>query len=193
MGRRRYRTTGARSTMRSDGCHAFGWLPSGRHTRGCVPATDAWVAAQSQTVAGVQQRGAKFARMLQIHRGRFVQKRQNVDNTRRLPMRINDPCGNRPLRRTTAGVTVLGCALFLASCDERPFSSPAPAGGVKAQTVSAGPFTFENFPLGAVPGTVCPGSSACTNGAAEPAIRADNTGTFYVSSELGLSAGTLAW
>src|SRR5436190_1844033 len=131
--------------------------------------------------------------MLRIHRGRFVQKRQNVDNTRRLPMRINDPCGNRRLRRTTAGVTVLGCALFLASCDERPFSSPAPAGGVKAQTVSAGPFTFENFPLGAVPGTVCPGSSACTNGAAEPAIRADNTGTFYVSSELGLSAGTLAW
>src|SRR5439155_432085 len=42
-------------------------------------------------------------------------------------------------------------------------------------------------------GTVCPGSSACTNGAAEPAIRADATGTFYVSSELGLAAGTLAW
>ena len=33
----------------------------------------------------------------------------------------------------------------------------------------------------------------CTNGAAEPQIRADATGTFYVSSELGLSAGTLAW
>src|SRR5436190_1185568 len=62
-----------------------------------------------------------------------------------------------------------------------------------AQSVSGGPFTFENFPLGATPGTVCPGSSACTNGAAEPAIRADNTGTFYVSSELGLTAGTLAW
>src|SRR5204862_561569 len=88
---------------------------------------------------------------------------------------------------------VLGCVLFLASRDERPLSSPAPAGGVKAQTVSAGPFTFENFQLGAAPGTVCPGSSACTNGAAEPAIRADNTGTFYVSSELGLSSGTLAW
>jgi len=38
-----------------------------------------------------------------------------------------------------------------------------------------------------------PGSSACTNGAAEPAIRADNTGTFYRLVELGLSSGTLAW
>src|SRR5436309_8416932 len=100
--------------------------------------------------------------------------------------------GTRRVRRA-AGVSVLGCVLFLASCDERPLSSPAPAGSVNAQTVSAGPFTFENFPLGATPGTVCPGSSACTNGAAEPAIRADATGTFYVSSELGLSAGTLAW
>ena len=100
--------------------------------------------------------------------------------------------GTRRIRQT-AGLTVLGCVLFLASCDERPLSSPAPAGGVHAQTVIAGPFTFENFALGATPGTVCPGSSACTNGAAEPAIRADATGTFYVSSELGLSAGTLAW
>src|SRR5713226_4585051 len=95
--------------------------------------------------------------------------------------------------RRGAGVTVLGCMLFLASCDERPLSSPAPAGGVDAQSVSGGPFTFQNFSLGATPGTVCPGSSGCTNGAAEPAIRADNTGTFYVSSELGLSSGTLAW
>ncbi|HYU37091.1 MAG TPA: hypothetical protein VEL29_04085, partial [Gemmatimonadales bacterium] len=95
--------------------------------------------------------------------------------------------------RRAACLTVVGCVLFLASCDERPLWSPKPAGGVHAQSVSGGPFTFENFPLGATPGTVCPGSSACTNGAAEPAIRADNTGTFYVSSELGLTAGTLAW
>src|SRR5438270_6265413 len=91
--------------------------------------------------------------------------------------------------------TVLGCILLLTSCDggNHP-SSPARGSGVPAaQAINAGPFTFENFQLGAAPGTVCPGSSACTNGAAEPAIRADNTGTFYVSSELGLSAGTLAW
>src|SRR5438128_8649905 len=91
--------------------------------------------------------------------------------------------------------TVLGCILLLTSCDggNHPSSPARGAGGVAVQSVIGGPFTFENFALGAAPGTVCPGSSACTNGAAEPAIRADNTGTFYVSSELGLSAGTLAW
>src|SRR2546421_5585866 len=92
------------------------------------------------------------------------------------------------------GVTALGCMLLLAACDARPLSSPAAKRPVGAATaVSGGPFTFENFELGAAPGTVCPGPSGCTNGAAEPAIRADATGTFYVSSELGLSAGTLAW
>src|SRR2546421_3188924 len=100
--------------------------------------------------------------------------------------------GTRRIRRASS-LTVLGCVLFLASCNERPLPSPAPASGVDAQAVSGGPFTFENFELGAAPGTVCPGPSGCTNGAAEPAIRADATGTFYVSSELGLSAGTLAW
>src|SRR5256884_3912373 len=92
------------------------------------------------------------------------------------------------------GVTALACTLLLASCDTSPPSSPAAKRPVAAVTsVSAGPFTFENFELGAAPGTVCPGSTGCTNGAAEPMIRADATGTFYVSSELGLSSGTLAW
>src|SRR5207248_2712101 len=92
------------------------------------------------------------------------------------------------------GVTALGCMLLLAACDTSPLSSPAAKRPVGAATsVSAGPFTFANFELGAEPGTVCPGPSGCTNGAAEPAIRADATGTFYVSSELGLSSGTLAW
>src|SRR5256885_1721533 len=100
--------------------------------------------------------------------------------------------GTRRIRRSAA-VGVLWCMVFMASCNERPLSSPAPASAVDALAVSGGPFTFENFELGAATGTVCPGSSACTNGAAEPAIRADNTGTFYVSSELGLSSGTLAW
>jgi len=102
-------------------------------------------------------------------------------------MRIHVPCPG-------GSVTALGCILLLASCDAGPLSSPARKGGVAAATVvTAAPFTFVNFELGATPGTVCPDSSACTNGAAEPAIRADATGTFYVSSELGLSAGTLAW
>src|SRR2546421_7761402 len=92
------------------------------------------------------------------------------------------------------GVAALGCMLLLAACDTRPLSSPTAKHPVGAATsVSAGPFTFANFELGAAPGTVCPGPSGCTNGAAEPAIRADATGTFYASSELGLSSGTLAW
>src|SRR5256885_15024354 len=99
----------------------------------------------------------------------------------------------RPPRSTLFPYTTLFRSLFLASCDERPLSSPQPVGGVDVQSVIGGRFTFENLALGAAPGTVCPGPSGCTNGAAEPAIRADATGTFYVSSELGLSAGTLAW
>jgi hypothetical protein len=93
-------------------------------------------------------------------------------------------------------VTVLGSILLLASCDTgvspRP---PARGDGVNAaQSAGGGPFGFVTFELGATPGTVCPGSGGgCTNGAAEPQIRADATGSFYVSSELGLSAGTLAW
>ena len=56
--------------------------------------------------------------------------------------------------------------------------------------------TFVNFSLAATPpnpaGTLCPGSSLCYNGAAEPAIRATLGGTFYASSENGLGSGTLA-
>src|SRR5207253_2987556 len=88
------------------------------------------------------------------------------DPTRRLPMRIYLPC-------STASVIVPGCILLLASCDTGPLASRAPVGGVDAaQSVSGGRFAFVNFQLGATPGTVCPGSSACTNGAGEPAIRA---------------------
>jgi hypothetical protein len=57
--------------------------------------------------------------------------------------------------------------------------------------------TFTNFELAATPpnpaGTLCPGSSLCWNGAAEPAIRAAADGRFFGSSENGLGSGTLAW
>jgi hypothetical protein len=55
-------------------------------------------------------------------------------------------------------------------------------------------FSFKNFELSSVPGTVCPNTaSTCTNGAAEPQIRSDPSGNFYASSENGLGAGTEAW
>ena len=67
--------------------------------------------------------------------------------------------------------------------------------------VSAGARTsrpaFVNFELAgtppAPPATVCPGSAGCSNGAAEPAIRATPDGKYFGSSENGLGAGTLAW
>jgi hypothetical protein len=57
---------------------------------------------------------------------------------------------------------------------------------------------FTTFSLAGTPpapaGTVCPGGGGiCTNGAAEPAIRASKDGAFYATSENGLGAGTLAW
>src|SRR5882724_5774698 len=88
----------------------------------------------------------------------------------------------------------LGCSLLLASCDTGQPSSPRPDGGLRAaRSGGGGSFAFVNFELGAAPGTVCPGAAGCTNGAAEPMIRADATGAYYVSSELGVTSGTLAW
>ena len=53
---------------------------------------------------------------------------------------------------------------------------------------------FTNYSISDKPGTVCPspGSSDCTNFAAEPAIRADGDGNFFGSSENGLGGGTVA-
>jgi len=87
----------------------------------------------------------------------------------------------------------VGCILLLASCDTGRPDSPAPNGVQAARSGGGGSFAFVNFELGATPGTVCPGAVNCTNGAAEPMIRADATGTFYVGSELGVGSGTLAW
>ena len=51
---------------------------------------------------------------------------------------------------------------------------------------------FTNFAVAENPGVTCPGSSGCSNIAAEPAIRADAAGNFYGSSENGLGGGTVA-
>ena len=92
------------------------------------------------------------------------------------------------------GLPVLACILLLASCDRDAAVPSAARNAIAGAKQSAGgAFGFVTYELGAAPGTVCPGSPDCTNGAAEPMIRADATGTFYASSELGLSSGTLAW
>jgi hypothetical protein len=53
--------------------------------------------------------------------------------------------------------------------------------------------SFVNYSLAETTGTTCPGSSACSNIAAEPAIRADGAGRFFGSSENGLGGGTAAF
>jgi hypothetical protein len=53
--------------------------------------------------------------------------------------------------------------------------------------------SFVNYSLGEATGTTCPGSSACSNIASEPAIRADGAGRFFGSSENGLGGGTVAF
>lgn len=61
-------------------------------------------------------------------------------------------------------------------------------------SVSAASIAFTNFELAKVPGTVCPNTAkTCTNGAAEPQIRASKDGHFFGTSENGLGAGTEAW
>jgi len=71
----------------------------------------------------------------------------------------------------------------------------AAVGGASAAKPSGPAFT--DFTVASTPpnpaGTVCPGSSACSNGAAEPAIAVSPAGRFYGSSENGLGGGTMAW
>src|SRR2546421_3172257 len=56
----------------------------------------------------------------------------------------------------------------------------------------SGSGSFVNYSLAETTGTTCPGSSACSNVAAEPAIRADGAGRFFGSSENSLLQGTVA-
>ncbi|HEV2583299.1 MAG TPA: sialidase family protein, partial [Ktedonobacteraceae bacterium] len=59
---------------------------------------------------------------------------------------------------------------------------------------AASGFSFKTFELSSTPGVNCPNAAnTCTNGAAEPQIRADKAGHFYASSENGLGGGTEAW
>src|SRR6266446_5759019 len=70
------------------------------------------------------------------------------------------------------------------------------AGGASAAKPVPGN-SFTDFTVAATPpnpaGTICPGSTLCYNGAAEPAIGVTPNGRFYASSENGLGGGTLAW
>lgn len=53
--------------------------------------------------------------------------------------------------------------------------------------------SFTNYSLAETTGVTCPGNAACSNIAAEPAIRADGAGRFFGSSENGLGGGTVAF
>src|SRR4051794_1480433 len=52
---------------------------------------------------------------------------------------------------------------------------------------------FLNYSLAGTTGTSFPGSQACSNIAAQPAIRADGAGRFFGSSGKGLGGGTVAF
>ena len=62
-----------------------------------------------------------------------------------------------------------------------------------AATSKSGSGAFTNYSLAETTGTTCPGSAACSNIAAEPAIRADGAGRFFGMSENGLGGGTVAF
>ncbi|MGH3008726.1 MAG: hypothetical protein ACRDLM_04885 [Gaiellaceae bacterium] len=81
--------------------------------------------------------------------------------------------------------------LGVAVCGVLLLAGPATAG--KHQKHHGIKTRFVNYGLAQTPGVSCPGSSKCSNIAAEPAIRADATGLFYASSENSLGNGTEAW
>jgi hypothetical protein len=75
----------------------------------------------------------------------------------------------------------LGAAVTLVFALAAAAAAPTKTGG------------FANYSLAETTGTTCPGNSACSNIAAEPAIRADGDGRFFGSSENGLGGGTVAF
>ena len=84
------------------------------------------------------------------------------------------------MKRMVAGTSILLGALV---CALVASAAPPKNGGG----------SFTNYSLAETTGTTCPGSAACTNIAAEPAIRADGAGRFFGSSENGLGSGTVAF
>jgi hypothetical protein len=78
---------------------------------------------------------------------------------------------------------LLTCGAFL-------LAAPAAA---RMSSTSTTTTKFVNFSLAQTVGTKCPGSSKCSNIAAEPAIRSDLAGNFYAASENGVTSGTEAW
>jgi hypothetical protein len=90
------------------------------------------------------------------------------------------------LRRTALAVPVVALMWTAGAAQASP---AAPSSGV-VTTVNG----FRNFQLGGLPAELCPDpNSPCQNIAAEPAIRADNFGNFFASSENGIGSGTEAW
>ncbi len=91
----------------------------------------------------------------------------------------------------TAMLSLVVTGTGVAAADRRAGTDGSPT-RVRAAGGGAQP-TFTTFSLASTGGVTCPGSTACTNTAAEPAIRAAADGRFYASSENGLGGGTLAW
>jgi hypothetical protein len=81
-------------------------------------------------------------------------------------------------------------SLGILICGLLVLAGPATASKLAAQASST---TFHNFGLAQTPGVTCPGSTKCSNPAAEPAIRADGSGIFYAASENSVGNGTEAW
>jgi len=89
--------------------------------------------------------------------------------------------GRRGLVVVTAAVVaaVVGLVPGVAGASARHLKAPASA-------------AFTNYSVAETTGSTCPGSTQCSNIAAEPAIRSDPAGAFYASSENGLGGGTIA-
>ena len=84
------------------------------------------------------------------------------------------------------------------AADSKPIQYGNPHRSDKVSIRCTAHLSFTKFELAATPpspaGTACPRSgSKCSNFAAEPAIRADNDGNFYASSENSLLQGADAW
>ncbi|GAC1542932.1 MAG: hypothetical protein NVS3B12_31260 [Acidimicrobiales bacterium] len=90
-----------------------------------------------------------------------------------------------------SSLALVTLALSPVAADARP-KLPGKSGGVAPTASTTASPGFTNFVVSGVPGVTCPGGNPCSNTAAEPAIRADNAGNFYGTSENGIGGGTIA-